>query len=400
MAKSPKKTPPGVEVREGARGGSLRIRFQYRGVECAEAIKLPPTPQNIQYARRLREEILSRIGRGNFNYYEYFPDSARARQFGHANTGQTLSDLFDQYLIEAEKTLEYSTFLDYRRSIDNVLRPQFGKVRAVDLSAPDLRAWIKGLNTSAKRVRNILTPLRAVLGDAVNDDLIPFDPLDRIDLARLLPKEREQSDFQVDPLTTAEQAAILNACRDPQERNLFQFALWTGLRTGELVALRWDSIDWQGQTMRISRSYVAGREKAPKTRAGFRDVVLLPLAIEALEAQKQHTYMLRDHVFHNPRTRKHWGSSQPIHDAWNYTLRRAGVRYRNPYQTRHTYASMLLSAGERELWVAQQMGHRDVAMVRRHYGRWINIGGQQHYRPTGDYLQGHRRDELGRKLGE
>jgi integrase len=47
------------------------------------------------------------------------------------------------------------------------------------------------------------------------------------------------------------------------------------------------------------------------------------------------------------------------------------VRYRNPYQTRHTYASTLLSANENPWWVAKQMGHVDVEMVFRHYGKWI-----------------------------
>lgn len=45
--------------------------------------------------------------------------------------------------------------------------------------------------------------------------------------------------------------------------------------------------------------------------------------------------------------------------------------YRNPYQTQHTYASMMLSAGENPLWVAQQMGHKDWGMIRKRYGGWI-----------------------------
>ncbi|EKD73099.1 MAG: hypothetical protein ACD_45C00462G0002 [uncultured bacterium] len=52
-------------------------------------------------------------------------------------------------------------------------------------------------------------------------------------------------------------------------------------------------------------------------------------------------------------------------------VKKAGVRYRNPYQTRHTYASMLLSAGENPLWVAKQMGHQNTEMIIKHYGRWI-----------------------------
>ena len=47
------------------------------------------------------------------------------------------------------------------------------------------------------------------------------------------------------------------------------------------------------------------------------------------------------------------------------------MRYRYPYQTRHTYASMMLSAGENPLWVAAQMGHKDWSMIARVYGKWI-----------------------------
>lgn len=47
------------------------------------------------------------------------------------------------------------------------------------------------------------------------------------------------------------------------------------------------------------------------------------------------------------------------------------MRYRYPYQLRHTFASWALSSGENPLWVARQMGHKDVSMVLRVYGRYI-----------------------------
>jgi len=48
------------------------------------------------------------------------------------------------------------------------------------------------------------------------------------------------------------------------------------------------------------------------------------------------------------------------------------VRYRRQYQTRHTYASMMLTAGESPVWLANQMGHSDLTMIARTYGRWID----------------------------
>jgi|GEM_PF-4414477 len=64
-------------------------------------------------------------------------------------------------------------------------------------------------------------------------------------------------------------------------------------------------------------------------------------------------FMISKRVFHNPRTSEPWETDHQIRrTAWIHTLKKAGVRYRNPYQTRHTYASMMLSGGENIMWVA------------------------------------------------
>jgi len=103
-----------------------------------------------------------------------------------------------------------------------------------------------------------------------------------------------------------------------------------------------------------------------------RDVLILPLAGEALERQKEFTLSIGGRVFHNNQTNKPWVTDGQIRKiGWIPALKTAGVLYRNPYQTRHTYASMLLSAGENPMWVAQQMGHADWGMIRKRYGRWI-----------------------------
>jgi integrase len=179
----------------------------------------------------------------------------------------------------------------------------------------------------------------------------------------------------VDPFTADEQAAILRALPAGSGRNLVQFAFWTGIRTSELVALEWGDIDWRREVVRVSRAQAqnASDPEATKTTSGVRDVRLLPPAMEALRAQREHSQLHPSgRVWLNPRTGEPWAGDQPIRKTlWTPALRRAGVRYRNPYQTRHTYASMMLSAGEPPRWVADQMGHADLQMIFRTYGRWI-----------------------------
>ena len=210
-----------------------------------------------------------------------------------------------------------------------------------------------------------MIPLRGMLADAYADGLIERNPMDRI---RNLTVRHEEPD----PFTPDERTAILNACTEPQHRNLFEFAFWTGLRTSELIALEWRDVDWQQNLVRIRRASVRKRVKGTKTRSGERNVVLLPPALEALQRQRSLTKRLTGRVFRNPRTNKPWETDGQIRKtAWQPILKRTNVRYRSPYQTRHTYASTLLSVGENPTWIAQQMGHTDWAMIRKVYGRWI-----------------------------
>jgi len=112
-------------------------------------------------------------------------------------------------------------------------------------------------------------------------------------------------------------------------------------------------------------------EDGTKTDASRREVKLLPPALAVLRLQKALTFLKSAEVFQN-RTSDRWTGDQVIRDRmWTPALKRAKVRYRKPYQTRHTYASMMLMAGENPLWVAKQMGHTDAALTLKRYGRWI-----------------------------
>jgi integrase len=113
-------------------------------------------------------------------------------------------------------------------------------------------------------------------------------------------------------------------------------------------------------------------EDGTKTEAGSREVKLLLPALDALKAQKAHTFLKGAEVFQRPRTTDRWTGDKAIRESmWSPALKRAGVRYRKPYQTRHTYASLMLMAGENPLWVAKQMGHTDAALTLKRYARWI-----------------------------
>jgi integrase len=342
---------------------SIEIDFSYHGQRCREAIKIPPTKANLLFAKRKRATILYEIGIGTFNYAIHFPDSKRAAILGKF-TNKTVGEALENFLHNTQRRYEASTLRGYKSAIYFHLMPAFGKTLIQKLTTNDIKDWINSLTVSGKRINNVLIPLRIVLGDAYMDGLIESNPADRV--KNVPPRYDEPKPFKPD-----EMRLILENC-DPQSRNLFQFAFWSGLRTSELIALEWGDIDLVKGVIRVSRASVKRIIKQPKTHAGKREVLLLPFAREALERQKAFTFSIGKRIFHNPRTNTPWEIDNQIRGTgWLPAINAAGVPYRNPYQTRHTYASMLLSAGENPMWVAQQMGHADWGMIRKRYGRWI-----------------------------
>jgi integrase len=277
--------------------------------------------------------------------------------------------------IQAARTrCAHSTLRDYQNAITFHLKPAFGEQLLSELSLSEIKAWMGGLAISAKRINNILVPLRGVLADAFADELIDRNPAARI-------KNLKHRFEEPDPLEPQEIARLLEACLG-QVGNLFQFAIWTGLRTSELIALEWGDIDWGRSVARIRRASVRKQIKETKTDAGQRDVKLLPGAMEALERQKPFSLLRRGPIFLNPRTDAPWETDGQIRKtAWQPAVRRAGIRERNPYQTRHTFASLCLTAGEDIAWVARQLGHKSIAMTLKRYARYMdaveNRGGEK-----------------------
>jgi integrase len=116
---------------------------------------------------------------------------------------------------------------------------------------------------------------------------------------------------------------------------------------------------------------VEGETKLPTTDAGKRTIELLPLADQALKDQRSHTQLAGAEVFQNPLKPAAWQHDQQIRNQFRRILHQAGVRYRYPYQLRHTFASLSLSSGENIMWVAKQMGHKDWTVTARKYARWM-----------------------------
>lgn len=369
--------PRGVSVREFKHEERIQIAFSYRNTECREL--LPPqkiTKSALQYAAGLRLEIQRKIKDGVFVYVEYFPDSAKAKQFGgasrHVLIGKLLEKQLETYERQVEsKSLSPSTMDGYRKAINSERMQFWAKKTLAEATPSALRAWVGDMKVTAKFARNLLTPLRSVFEDALNDDLIAFDPFERIALTKLLKQTATASEYEVDPFTAEERATIISAAR-ADEWPMIQFWFNAGLRPGEMIALKWPKVNHKAAVVRVDLNQVSGVEKGPKTAAGVRDVDLNADATAALKAQEAVSRAKGAHVWLNPASGEPWTTDAQIRKTlWVPLLKRSGVRYRNPYQARHTYASAALTEGANPWYLAEQLGHEDATMVFTIYGKFI-----------------------------
>ncbi|MGB3069779.1 MAG: tyrosine-type recombinase/integrase [Ottowia sp.] len=378
----------GITVLKRTSKEVIRVAFSFKGVQCREILNLPGTKPNLLYAERLRAEILGKIERGQFLYHEYFPDSPRCQIFGHtARKEQTVKALLEDYRDRSKGSLQPSTWTGYRKAIDNVLVPKFGDTLVSALSVSALRDWIAEQHVTRKRMSNLLLPLRNALAEAVADEAIEFNPLDRLKLSRILPRDTLSTEYEPDPYTVPELITMFGKT-EGVERATFQFWAFTGLRTSEVIALSWKDVDLEAGKILVHRAVVEGAEKGTKTKAGKRELPLLTAARQALEDQRSRTQLAGGRVFLNPRTKGEW-TDQSLLRAWQRICRQAKGRYRNPYQMRHTFASHLLSEGENPAYIAKLLGHKTTEMVIRNYGRWVEQGAALGFdRPATRYGRG------------
>ncbi len=335
---------------------------------------MQPTPSNLKRAANHRAAILLAIENGTFDYSVTFPNSKNVHKF--SPTQYTVRTYLAEWLANKEPTIKASTLKDYRKIIHNLVIPLFGEMTLHMLTRADVRNWVASMDCSNKRIINILSPLRAALQDAQHDDLIPVNPLFGWTYKRNEPPKEKT---YVDPFNAEEQAAIIKAAAGSIKNQCIVF-FWTGMRTSELIALEWTDIDWKRKKIKINKAhtYAAKSDESTKTKSSNREIDMPPHVEAALINQKLHTLLQGGKVFLNPRTSKQWTGDQQIRKGfWIPLLKKAGVRYRNPYQTRHTFASMMLSAGENIAWVSAQMGHSNVLITAKTYARWIN-NNEQH----------------------
>jgi integrase len=262
------------------------------------------------------------------------------------------------------KKVKYTTWRDYRSSMNTHILPTFKDVLIKDISYLDVERFIADLDCGAKRINNILIPMRSVFKMAYKHGYIDNNVMLKVDNLSV-----EQPD--IFPFTFDEAELIIDSI-EPFYQPYTAVRFYTGMRDGEINGLEW--YDYKknmtpNPKLHINKAFVYGQEGKTKTKKSKRYIDCIDLVVNALREQKKLSGKNK-YIFVTE------GSSRMNPDhyrnvVWAKALKKAGIEYRPPIQTRHSFATMMLSAGEDIGWVQNMLGHSSLQMIFTRYYSWI-----------------------------
>jgi integrase len=290
--------------------------------------------------------------------------------------------------------LRPATVEQYRVRLRLRMLPTLGALPLTSITRDTIRTllgeMIKGGNYRSKgrpaargTIQAALRTLSAILTTAEEDGLIPVNPTRRMG-KHVAPTGADEA-HEIEVFDRAELSRLLSlAERDWPEHYPFLLSLArAGLRLGEAIALEWRDIDWANRIILVRRTRRRNRVSEPKSGRARRVDMSQQLAdvLRGLRTLQEAEGVVAgqappERVF-SDRTGGPIQEDGFRNNVWTPLLRRAQLRYRKPHTLRHTFASMLLEAGEPATYVQQQLGHHSAAFTFKVYGHLLPRGSRR-----------------------
>jgi len=361
---------PGVRPR----GNSIEIDLRVSGIRLRKTLSLNP---NLKKDREDAIDIRHAIRRELKNsdkpdVAKHFEKSKIAIEKFGGKQPKTLNEAVGRWLqTKMNSAVRKRTFETYSGRIKFHISKEIGLKILRLITDEHIAIWITKKDLSPKTKNELLSILRQTFKMAKKNKWVVENVMDDFDSFKLSRKKPK-------PFTLKEMDLIYLHSEDEIEP-IIKFWAWVGARTGELYALRWTDVNFDKQWVRIINTIAdedleEETEERTKTDGSSRKVKLLSPALEALEEQKKYTGD-NEFIFTHPSTGSLWNATS-FGRKWTKILKKASVKYRRPYNLRHTYASVMLSAGESPEWVRTQMGHSSLKEISETYGSYIEDAGE------------------------
>jgi integrase len=285
---------------------------------------------------------------------------------GAVRTGATFADAAAEWLryVEQDRDVKPSTLTDYRSVVASRLLPAFGSVPLEEMTPLRIEDWRASLGAGrplTNRTRNkAVTILGGIMERARKVYGLPSNPV------RDVEKLRERYDAtRFDFYSPEEVWALVRAAASEQDGAIFLTAAFTGLRRGELIALRWRDVDFERSAIRVSGSYANGKLTTPKSGHG-RVVPMVPEVAAALARLAQRESSVGDDELVFPGEFGTYLDGSALRRRFVRACARAGLRPIRFHDLRHTFGTLAVRGVESIVELQTWLGHAEVRTTMRY----------------------------------
>ncbi|MGN6361284.1 MAG: site-specific integrase [Thermomicrobiales bacterium] len=291
----------------------------------------------------------------------------------------TIAEYIERWLTRQARRIKPSSVYTYRLSCQKHVIPDLGTIALASLTADQADEWIarlykKGLGE--RRVQNLWTLLRTIMRAALKEKLLLYDPLDAVIAPSFEEVEREVWD-------AAQTTRFLRLIHGDPDEAIWLTVLYTGLRRGELTALRWQDVDLSGASLTVRQTWARGDQGlylgTPKSKRSRRSISLPAPLVAALTAQRAwqadrqteygDVYEDSGFVFTCPDGRPL--GMHTVDTRWRQ-VRAAAVAAGLPpitfHDLRHVHATVGLDRGVHPKVIQERLGHSSIAITLDRYG--------------------------------
>ena len=312
-----------------------------------------------------------------------------APQFPYANEMDPSQVLFREYAenwfeVEYYQKVRATTFKTGRYFLEKHVLPYFGdKILSATTKEEikDFYAQKKREGYAEKTISSIHKFLSTLFQSAVENGDLKEHPMDA------MKKSKPKHPIRIaNPWSYGEITQFLEAAEKEKKDVMYDFTLSTGLRQGEVFALPWFNIDFDQQTVTVTRSVSYDEngkpELIPKSLESYRTITLSDRLIKKLKAHKEKQEKMKqlfgDHYHHEldlvfPKSDGGFHNPSNVRRQLYGLMEKAKVRRITFHDLRHTHSSMLIRSGANPRIVQERLGHEDIQTTFRYYGHlWVN----------------------------
>ena len=245
------------------------------------------------------------------------------------------------------------------------IKQVFGKKRLDEIKYSHIATWqqdclLKLAPKSVLRVRSILSVL---FNDAIKDEILSVSPV-----AICKPPTKERL-TPAKPFTKKEVFEIIDSMPE-KIKAFYAIGFFSGMRVGEIIALKTSDIDLKNRIIKVTKSKMKGIVGKTKNKSSIRDVEIIDALYPILQNHLKH-YTMNGDMFITKDNVPYTNYETLKKVYWEPVLRKLNIQYRNQYQMRHTFASLMISNGENILWVSKTLGHADSNTTLAYYAKYI-----------------------------